>query len=73
MLTIVFMYQWGNSITVLPIYVDNKLLAGNDDSLLDTIQHSIGTCFKTSNLSTVAWILGICVWHDIAAGMLFID
>ena len=69
----VFVYQWDTSTIIIPVYLDDKLLAGNDDSLLDSVQHSIGTHFKTSDLGTASWILGIRLQHDIAARTLFID
>ena len=69
----VFVYQWGTSTVIIPVYVDNKLLAGNDNSFLNSVQHSIGTRFKTSDLGTASWILSIHVRHDIPAGTLFID
>src|SRR5260370_41363818 len=55
------------------MYVNNKLLAGNNEQLLDSIQNSIGTCFKSSDLGITSWILGICVHHDIEARTLFIE
>ena len=69
----VFVFERGHTIIILPVYVDDKLLAGNDDSTLDYIQKAIGSRFKTSDLGTVSWILGIRVRHDIAKGTLFID
>ena len=69
----IFIYQWGTSTIVIPVYIDDKLLAGNDDSLLDSVQHSIGTHFKTSNLGMASWILSIHIQHNIMAGTLFID
>src|SRR5260370_27604502 len=53
--------------------MDDKLLARNDDPLLDSIQSSIGSCFKSSNLGTASWILGIHIHHDIQNGTLFIE
>ncbi len=55
------------------MYVDDKLLARNDEQLLDSIQNSIGTHFKSSDLGIASWILGICVHHDIEARTLFIE
>ena len=55
------------------MYVDDKMLAGNDDTLLDAIQNAIGSRFKATDLGTASWILGIRTRHDIAAGTLFID
>ncbi len=69
----IFVFEQGQSITIIPVYVDDKLLAGNDECLLDYIQNSIGTHFKSSNLSIASWILGICIHHNIKAGTLFIE
>src|SRR5258707_3958863 len=55
------------------MYVDDKLLARNDEQLLDSIQNSISTHFKSSDLGIASWILGICVHHNIGAGTLFIE
>ena len=69
----IFIFVWGKSTIMIPVYVNDKLLAGNDESLLELIQASIGAWFKTSDLGIVLWILGICIWHNIAQGALFID
>ena len=53
----VFIFEHGRSIVILPVYVDNKLLAGNDKHLLNAIQKVIGSRFKASNLVTISWIL----------------
>ena len=34
----VFIFERGCSIIIIPIYVDDKLLAGNDDPLLDSVR-----------------------------------
>ena len=39
----VFVFKHGRSIVILPVYVDNKLLAGNDEHLLDSIQKAISS------------------------------
>ena len=67
------MLKWGCSVVILPVYVNDKLLAGNNDSLLNSIQKAISMRFKASNLGDVSWILSIQVWHDISKGTLFID
>src|SRR5258708_33386640 len=54
------------------MYVDDKLLAGNNECLLDSIQDSIGAQFKSSDLGITSWVLGICIHHDIEAGTLAI-
>src|SRR5258708_38833829 len=54
------------------MYVDDKLLARNNEHLLDSIQDSIGTCFKSSDLSIASWVLGIHIRHGIEAGTLAI-
>src|SRR5260370_11451842 len=69
----IFVFECGHSLIIIPVYVDNKLLAGNDERLLDSIQDTIGTRFKSSNLSMAMWILGIHVHHDLEAGTLFIE
>ncbi len=69
----VFIFNQGQSTIMVPVYVDDKLLAGSDEHLLDSIQNSISTHFKSSNLSVASWILGILVHHDIDAGTLFIE
>ena len=69
----VFVFEWGHSTVILPVYVDDKLLAGNDNDLLNAIQKGISSCFKMADLGTASWILGIQVRHDIKAGSLFIN
>ena len=69
----VFVFEQGSSIIIIPVYIDNKLLTGNNDHTLDSIQAQIGAHFKASNLGTAPWILGICICHDLARGILFIN
>ena len=58
---------------MVPVYVDDKLISGNNEATLDFIQKAIRSRFKTSDLGTATWILRIRVRHDIGAGTLFID
>ena len=37
----VFVFECGCSTIILPVYVDDKLLAGNDNQLCDSIQKAI--------------------------------
>ena len=69
----VFVFEWGSSIVIIPVYVNDELLARNDDRTLDSIQAQIGARFKASNLGTASWILGIRVRHNLTKGTLFID
>ena len=69
----VFLFERGPSIIIIPVYVDNKLLAGNNEQTLNFIPTKISNCFKTSDLGTASWILGIRVRHDLEKGTLFID
>ena len=69
----VFVFERGASIIIIPVYVDDKLLTGNDEKTLDLVQSQIGKRFKASNLGTASWILGIRVRHNLAKGTLFID
>ena len=69
----VFVFEHGQSIIIIPVYVDDKLLAGNDECLLDAIQYAIGAHFKSTDLGMAAWILGIHVHHDIDARTLLIE
>ena len=55
----VFVFKHGKSIIIIPIYVDDKLLAGNDKDILKSICESISSQFKVSDLGNTAWILGI--------------
>ncbi len=68
----VFIFEQGQSIVIIPVYVDNKLLAGNNNHLLDSIQDSIGAHFKSSDLSIASWVLGIHIHHNTEAGTLSI-
>ena len=69
----IFIFKHGQSIIIIPVYINDKLLTRNDECLLDSIQDAIGTHFKSSNLGTAVWILSICVHHDLKAGTLFIE
>src|SRR5260370_33371489 len=70
---LVFVFKRGSSIIIIPVYVDDKLLAGNNQSTLDFIQNVISSHFKVSDLRPASWILGIHIQHNIATGTLFID
>ena len=70
---LVFVFERGPSIVIIPVYVDDKLLAGNDEAMLNSIQSAIGSRFKSSDLGKASWILGIRIRHNIATGSLFID
>src|SRR5258708_2998246 len=69
----IFVFVWGHAVIIIPVYVDDKLLAGNNETLLDSVQASIGSCFKATVLGDASWILGIQVHQDIPTGLIFID
>src|SRR5260370_2664782 len=69
----IFIFKHRQSIIIIPVYVDDKLLTRNDEHLLDSIQDTIGTHFKSSNIGPVACILIIHVHHYLKAGTLFIE
>src|SRR5258708_7388156 len=68
-----FIFEQGSSIIIIPVYIDDKLLAGNNQSTLNSIQDAISSHFKVSNIGPASWILGICIHHDIVARTLFIN
>ena len=57
----VFVFEQGSSIIIIPVYVNDKLLAGNKQSMLDSVQNTISLHFKISDLGPASWILGICI------------
>src|SRR6266436_2490008 len=59
----VFVFEQGPSIVIIPVYVDDKLLAGNNEAMLNSIQSAISSRFKSSDLGEASWILGIHVQH----------
>src|SRR5258708_37828875 len=76
MLTIPFLFLYKVvqlSLSPYMLMTDDKLLAGNDEPLLDSIQNSIGSQFKATVLGDASWILGIHVHQDVAARSIFID
>ena len=50
----VFVLEQGHSIMILPVYVNDKMLASNDDTLLDAIQNAIGSRFKVTNVGGIS-------------------
>jgi hypothetical protein len=54
----VFTFKRGPSEIIIPVYVDDKLLAGNDENLLSSIQKVIASRFKVSSYREASWILG---------------
>lgn len=50
----------------LVVYVDDLLLAANSQKFMDNIKQHIGSVFKTKDLGSVQYILGIEILHDCA-------
>jgi hypothetical protein len=49
---------------LLVLYVDDKLLIGNDISMMEAIKSSLRKSFSIKNLGEVAYILGIKIYRD---------
>jgi hypothetical protein len=49
---------------LLVLYVDDKLLIGNDISMMEAIKSSSRKSFSIKNLGEVAFILGIKIYRD---------
>jgi hypothetical protein len=54
----------GSTVILLVLYVDDKLLIGNDISMMEDIKSSLRKSFSIKNLGEVAFILGIKIYRD---------
>uniref|UniRef100_A0A2N9IYX8 CCHC-type domain-containing protein n=1 Tax=Fagus sylvatica TaxID=28930 RepID=A0A2N9IYX8_FAGSY len=52
------------SITLVLVYVDDILVAGNDLSQIETFKHALSTNFKTKDLGPLKYFLGLEVAHS---------
>jgi hypothetical protein len=57
----VYMKASGSSVVFLILYVDDKLLIGNDIFMLEATKTSLKNSFLMKNLGGVAYILGITI------------
>uniref|UniRef100_A0A2N9HAP9 CCHC-type domain-containing protein n=1 Tax=Fagus sylvatica TaxID=28930 RepID=A0A2N9HAP9_FAGSY len=57
--TTLFTLVQTTSITVVLVYVDDILVAGNDLSQIETFKHALSTNFKTKDLGPLKYFLGL--------------
>ncbi|KAI5342445.1 hypothetical protein L3X38_010320 [Prunus dulcis] len=49
----------GKSFTVILLYVDDMIITGNDDDVIQDLKHFLGTCFKIKDLGPLKYFLGV--------------
>ena len=54
----------GSSIVFLILYVDDKLLIGNDVSMLNSVKESLNGKFSMKDLGEAVYILGVKIYKD---------
>ena len=59
-----FIYHHGTNVIYLLIYVDDMILTGNNNTLLDKLMVSLNTVFKMKDMSVVHYFLGIQVHQN---------
>ncbi|KAF1318037.1 Integrase catalytic core protein, partial [Globisporangium splendens] len=69
----VYTKRQGNSKCLLCLYVDDMLIASNDQAMIAGVKQAISKRFKIKDLGQARFILGIEVHHDISAKTLSIS
>lgn len=58
-----FVYHHGDGVIYLLLYVDDMLLTGNNDKLMETLLVHLNTTFRMKDMGLVHYFLGIQVTH----------
>ena len=58
------MYNKGSAIMFLVLYVDDKLLKGNDVSVLQSVKIWLSKNFSMKDLKETTYVLGIKIYRD---------
>ncbi|CDO78280.1 hypothetical protein BN946_scf184674.g2 [Trametes cinnabarina] len=66
----VFYKHEGKHFIVLAVHVDDCLVTGSSQRLLDENKAKIGALYKLTDLGPVSWLLGIKISRDLTAGTL---
>jgi hypothetical protein len=69
----VYILQRGNTLIIIPLYVDDLLIGYNDDRQMGKIKASLEERFEMKDLGPVSWVLGMRVIYDLGSGRLSID
>jgi hypothetical protein len=69
----VYILQRGNTLIIIPLYVNNLLMGYNDDREMGKIKASLEQRFEMKDLGPVSWVLGMRVIYDLGSGQLSID
>ncbi|GJZ45920.1 retrotransposon protein, putative, ty1-copia subclass [Tanacetum coccineum] len=60
----VYLKASGTNVTFLILYVDDILIMGNNNQMLQDVKSYIGRCFAMKDLGEAAYILGIKIYRD---------
>lgn len=63
----VYVYQRGNNCIILPIHVDDLLLASNSKAAIMKVKSELASHFKLHDQGPATTILGMKITHDHAA------
>jgi len=63
----IYVFQDGDSICFLAVYVDDMGLLGNNLNVMDEHKKKLGKCFKIKDLGDIKQILGIAIEYNCEA------
>ena len=69
----VYILQCGDTLIIIPLYVDDLLMGYNDEKQMGKIKASLEQRFEMKDLGPVSWVLGMRVIYDLGSGRLSVD
>jgi len=69
----VYIYSCGADIVVLWLYVDDMVLASNNNALIDAIIAQLAAHFELKDRGEASWVLGLHITRDKKAGTISVD
>jgi len=69
----VYVFQHGNTLVIIPLYVDDLLMGYSDEDEMGKIKAHLERCFEMKDLGPVSWVLGMRVTYDFGIGRLSVD
>ena len=68
----IYIFQCGNSIIIIPIYVDDLML-GYKEVDMTHVHTKLEECFEMVDLGDLTWVVGMHVTYDLEQGWLTVD
>ena len=69
----VYVFQHGNTLVIVPLYVDDLLMGYSDEDEMGKIKAHLERRFEMKDLGPVSWVLGMRVTYDFGIGRLSVD